>query len=295
MSTDSTKQYQAGTDDEIPQSFFGTLALAYRRFGIMGSLARFLMIREEHQNFIKQAANEDDRQFRMTLLKQFQNIHKKVKCAHRPGQFLTVAKYLLPLEMPGPIVQCGCFKGGSSCKLSLLAKKTGRKLYVCDSFAGLPPPTASDEHLLKSDSDFVNIEFSEGEYCGTLAEVRSNMANFGCLEVCEFVPGFFADSLPKLDVTPAMVFADVDFISSARDCLRYLWPRLLPGGLWFTHEAAFDKFVYGILDPQWWHATLNECPPVMFGAGNGLSVAAGALGFFRKLLASESPKIIGAC
>src|SRR5690606_19018518 len=39
---------------------------------------------------------------------------------------------------PGVLVEAGCFKGGSTAKLSLLAELAGRELVVFDSFEGLP-------------------------------------------------------------------------------------------------------------------------------------------------------------
>jgi len=50
--------------------------------------------------------------------------------------------YILREAPPGVLVECGCYQGGSSAKLCLVAAMTARKLYVCDSFQGLPEVTA---------------------------------------------------------------------------------------------------------------------------------------------------------
>ena len=202
---------------------------------------------------------------------------------------MLLGETILNLDVLGPIVECGCFKGGSTAKLSLLAEHTGRKLYVCDSFCGLPQPDTNEETtFISANSGVPNVQFAAGEYSGSLQEVQNNVRQFGCIDVCEFVPGFFADSLPNLNIQPAWVYIDVDLISSAQDCLRHLWPRLLPGGYWFTHEASFPKYIEGMLDPVFWNECLSQAPPVIFGAGSGLSINAASVAYCRKPLQKAS-------
>lgn len=116
----------------------------------------------------------------------------------------------------------------------------------------------------------------------SLDEVRRNVATYGDVTCCEFVKGFFSDTLPNLEVAPCFVFMDVDLISSARDCIRYLWPRLRPGSRFFTHEAILREFVLGIMDPTFWLETIGEPPPVIFGAGFGCGFGAGDIAYFDK-------------
>jgi hypothetical protein len=188
----------------------------------------------------------------------------------------------MDLDVKGPIVELGAYKGGSTAKLSILAKRTNRKLYVCDSFQGLPKPQIDGENesaIFDTSNKFV---FQEGEFAGSLEEVKSNITRYGHIEVCEFVPGFFNESLPKLDINPAFIFMDVDYVSSARDCLKYLWPQLKKNGYLFTHEAHMEEYIKGCMDRQWWHETLGECPPLMFGAGSGISPVVTGLSFIKK-------------
>lgn len=259
----------------------GTLRLALRQFGLLGSAARFLMLKDELGRFVRRGATAAARRQRRELLERFGQVHRKVPCAHSPLQFALMADKLLELDVPGPMIQCGAFKGGSSAKLSILASLTGRKLYVCDSFAGLPDNADSTTRYV-SFGDAPDYVFGAGEYAGTLDEVKSNIRRAGVIDVCEFVEGWFADTLPGLDVHPAFVFTDVDYVSSARDCLRALWPRLQPGGVWFTHEAMFLTYVEGIMDPEFWSTELGQAPPVMIGAGAGLSAAAPSIAYFEK-------------
>ena len=44
----------------------------------------------------------------------------------------------IPPEVPGAVVECGCFGGGSTANLSLVCDIVDRELIVCDSFEGMP-------------------------------------------------------------------------------------------------------------------------------------------------------------
>jgi hypothetical protein len=277
-----TADYLAQSDELVPKGLLGMARWAVRHYGVLGTLGRLLLMRDGAQRFVRTGATPEDRAYRKELLQKFNLIHHKIACAHSPFQFVLMADYLLGLEVPGPIVECGCFKGGSSAKLSLLAKHTGRRLYVCDSFQGLPEPKLDGEQKLTGHSGLPSFALSAGEYQGGLDEVKENIARYGCIEVCEFIPGFFETSLAALDISPAMVFIDVDLVSSARDCFRHLWHRLAPGGYWFTHEAGMSDYIYGVFDCDFWRTELGECPPVILGAGSGLSVNSASLALIQK-------------
>jgi len=256
---------------------------AFRRWGFLGTIARFLLVKANTKRFLASKSGILNKHQRKMLLSDFRRIQANIPCAHSPYQFVLIANRILELGVDGPIVECGCYKGGSSAKLSILAKITNRPLYICDSFAGLPRPQNTLEACLKEAENRPDGVFTEGEYCATLQEVRKNIETYGCIDVCTFVPGFFEISLKDLHISPACVFIDVDLISSARECLKHLWPVTLENGLWFTHEASYPSYVTGILDANWWVSNLNEIPPVIFGAGSGLSECATGLAYFRKV------------
>jgi O-methyltransferase len=117
--------------------------------------------------------------------------------------------------------------------------------------------------------------------------VQRNVARFGESAVCEWVPGFFSESLPSLDTAPALVFVDADLVSSTRDTLKYLWPRIVPGGRWYTHDANIPELVRGIMDPQWWLSDVGEHPPILWGAGYGLGFQAGGIAYAEKTTAAR--------
>jgi len=278
---DSSQKQDAEESFYVSYNPFDVARYTLKENGLFGTLAKYIAYKIAIKQFLAEPeANKKDREY---VYKRFAIIDKKVKCGHYPYQFLLMAKYILDLNVPGPLVECGSYKGGGSAKLSILAKMTGRKLYICDSFEGLPNPKFESEAKQHGIVYDYNTTFHKGEFTGSLEEVKSNITKYGCIEVCEFVKGFFDKSLPGLNIAPAFVFTDVDYFSSARDCLKNLWPRMEKNGLWFTHEATYHEYIYGILDSTWWRENMNECPPLIIGAGTGLSHLAQAIAYMQKI------------
>lgn len=119
--------------DVTPLDALGTVRLALRQFGFLGATARYLLLRDELRRFVKRGQGAAAQAQRRHILDRFAAIHAAVPCAHSPLQFAIIADHLLALDVPGDIVECGAFKGGSTAKLSVLAGLTGRRLIVCDS------------------------------------------------------------------------------------------------------------------------------------------------------------------
>ena len=260
------------TSDKMPKGFFQYARAATNRFGLMGSFIRYYLQRQAYRQFIAEGLTAVERDNRKKLLKRFSIIEGKIETGHYPNDILAVASKILEINIPGPIVECGAFMGCSSAKLSVVAKMVNRKLYVCDSFQGLPEPESKEELAAAGFGSFPNMTWEQGEFAVSLETVSKNIRRYGEIESCEFVPGFFKDSLPNLDIEPAVIFMDVDFPSSARDVLHNLWPRLAANGWLFTHEAAFPSFISGAFNSEWWRSQLDQCPPMLFGAGTGLSI-----------------------
>lgn len=208
------------------------------------------------------------------LILRIRRITRSVVAATSFTEHLMITRHVLHDLPPGGIlVECGCFKGASTCTLSILAKMTGRRLIVFDSFRGLPDPSDEDQrHMLDSTAEIHS--YQAGTFAGSLQEVREHVRRFGEIDVCEFVPGFFdASMMPymaerKPDI--AFAFLDVDLCSSLRDCLKGIWPRLLEGGVIYTHEAPHREIAGCFHDRRWWKTELATDPPGLVGGGCGL-------------------------
>jgi len=211
---------------------------------------------------------------KILLVSKFVRNTRKIHTASGWQEHLEMASEILkiPPSMKGDIIECGCFKGGSTANLSLVCSLVNRKLVVCDSFEGLPAPDESDKcHYLTHSSR--RIEYESGQYKGTLEEVKENITKYGSIKVCEFVLGYFENTLPKLTENFVFVFLDVDLISSLKTCLIEMWPRLQGGCKLFSHEAQDLAFVSLFFDKEWWQNNLKSPPPGFIGAGTGLPLA----------------------
>jgi hypothetical protein len=192
----------------------------------------------------------------------------------------------IPPEVKGDIIECGCYKGGSTTNLSLVCARVNRRLVVCDSFEGLPPTEARD----KVHYNYIGQRmehYEKGQFCGRLDEVKENIRMYGDIRVCEFIKGYFCDTLPKLDGTMYVTaFVDVDLHQSLEDCVISIWPRLQPGARLFSHEAQDIQFVGLFYDHPWWQKHLHDNAPGFVGAGTGLPLGIGggsSLGYALKI------------
>lgn len=190
-------------------------------------------------------------------------------------------------ELPGDVIECGCWKGASTASLSLACTMVGRRLIVCDSFAGLPD---SEADVVRNYPHLgVYGYYQEGMYEGKLDEVRGNVGKYGNLSVCDFKVGFFCETLPAIKSNIVFAFLDVDLTSSMRDCIRYIWPLLVDGGLIYTDDSCDMEVVRVWFDDAWWGEILGERAPGYVGSGCGLPVSPSfsSLGYAKKITAID--------
>jgi hypothetical protein len=177
----------------------------------------------------------------------------------------------LPRSTSGVVAEFGAFKGMSSATLSLACAITKRRLIVFDSFEGLPTPEEVRDIV-----DGHPLPYEKGGYCGTLDEVKANIRAFGRIEVCEFVKGFYSDTLASRNSEEryAFVFEDADLPSSVRDVVRYVWTRLQPGCPFFCHEARDFDVVAIFFDSAWWENHVGCRAPGLVASGMGVELSA---------------------
>lgn len=221
---------------------------------------------------------------RAELVKAFARNVRDIPSGTSLLQHLALAQAILgiPPQLVGDVVECGAWKGASTASLSLVCKRVGRRLLVCDSFEGLP-----DEGLQVHVATHFGTYgyYKRGMFCGRLEEVRENVKRSGALEVCVFVPGYFSESLKALKDPVAFAFLDVDLVSSTQDCLRHLWPLLIEGREIYTDDAGDLAVVQVFFDDRWWRENLGCPAPGYVGSGCGLPLnpTASSLGYTRKL------------
>ncbi len=173
----------------------------------------------------------------------------------------------VPKSLPGDVVECGCFNGASSANLSLACALTNRRLFVCDSFEGLPAPKPEEQYILCRQDGY--YRWSEGNYeaDGGLEGVKARIRSYGKLDACRFVRGYFEDTLADLETdSVVLVFEDADLPSSVRQTLLHLWPKLEKGCRFYSHEPWSVQVVSLFYDTDFWQRHFGTSPPGFFGA-----------------------------
>jgi hypothetical protein len=170
------------------------------------------------------------------------------------------SRYLVRAAIPGAVVECGVWRGGSAMIAAMAlaaAGDTARELWLYDTYEGMSAPTAEDRDwrgisaadLLRKGED--NKETSVWCY-SSLDEVRSNMVRTGYpVDRMRFVKGKVEDSIPgQAPAQIALLRLDTDFYESTYHELRHLYPRLAPGGVliiddyghWAGARKATDQY-----------------------------------------------------
>ena len=134
--------------------------------------------------------------------------------------------------VPGDLMEAGVWKGGTTIFMRGVLKAHGvtdRKVWVVDSFAGLPSP---DPDLALDDAIAHELLSAVKHFSVSLEEVRANFASHGLLdEQVVFLKGWFKDTLPGAPVSQlALLRLDGDYYESTRDALESMYPKVSVGG-----------------------------------------------------------------
>jgi len=200
-------------------------------------------------------------------------VDNNVKAAHNQSHILQflLAILELPDELHGCIVEAGAYKGAGTAKISHFASFKKRQLHVFDSFEGLPKN--DEQHSISTQGYSIKDWFNEGNFAGSLDEVRKNVKDYGVAEIVTFHPGWFENTLPLFKEPIAAAYLDVDLAASTRTCLKYLYPLLVPGGVIFSQDGDFPLVIDVFKDKDFW---MNEVgcltiPPIE-GLGKKITI-----------------------
>lgn len=177
----------------------------------------------------------------------------------RVAALIAAVRYIEHRQLPGSIVECGVWKGGScmAAALTLLAKNSSKRdLYLYDTFEGMSEPTehdkvistgASAKHLLDTNTKDKSIWAAAG-----IEEVRRNVTSTGYpADKFHFVQGKVEDTIPQtLPDRIAILRLDTDWYESTAHELHHLFPLLEPGGVliiddyghWDGARKAVDEY-----------------------------------------------------
>ena len=142
--------------------------------------------------------------------------------------------------IPGDLIETGAWRGGACIYMRGILAAHGvndRKVYVADSFEGLPvpdedkyPADKGDKHHL---SEFLAVDIDA---------VKRNFARFNLLDdQVIFLKGWFKDTLPTAPIEKISVLRlDGDMYGSTMDALTALYDRLSPGGFCIVDDYALE-------------------------------------------------------
>lgn len=133
----------------------------------------------------------------------------------------------LTRDIPGDTIECGVFKGASSYFICKAVAGSGKTHHLCDSFCGLSEPTAED-----------GAYWSKGDLSAQRRQVEHTLRGFTDLAFHEgWIPGCFAG---LEDAAFSFAHIDVDLFQPTLDSLRFVYPRMRPGGVILFDDYGFS-------------------------------------------------------
>jgi len=140
----------------------------------------------------------------------------------------------------GDFIETGVWRGGACILMRAVLAAYGiedRRVFVADSFEGLPKPDAAQYPVDDGDNHHTKKFLAVSQ-----AEVEQNFERFGLLDnKVVFVNGWFKDSLPKAPIGKlAVLRLDGDMYSSTIESLEALYPKLSPGGFCIVDDWQLD-------------------------------------------------------
>lgn len=172
-----------------------------------------------------------------------------------------LTKYINEKSIEGDVLELGVAKGGCAALIASIifdsnnTNNIERKLWLFDSFEGLPDPT--EEDYINNRTGKHIRPLSRGACCGTLEEVKHllfDIFNFPKDRVI-FVKGWFENTIPverEKIVNIALLRIDGDWYSSTKCCMEGLYSKVKKGGAIIVDDyescygckKAIDEFLF---------------------------------------------------
>lgn len=172
---------------------------------------------------------------------------------------IQAVKYISRHKIPGDIVECGVWKGGSMMAIAktLLAEQdNNRGLYLFDTFSGMSEPSKEDLDFSGQEATKLLDSSSKEDgwiWCNAPMEgVQNVMSKTGYdWDKIHFIQGKVEDTLPRTKPEKiALLRLDTDWYESTRHELIHLFPLLSTDGViiiddygyWQGAKKAVDEY-----------------------------------------------------
>ena len=158
-------------------------------------------------------------------------IKKEVDFAFYPYEaFMIYSIVKTQTSIEGNLAEVGVYQGGSA-KLICEVKKE-KKLYLFDTFTGLPEVSNDDTH-------FGQKHWHDNEFSNTSLESIKQLLNK--YDDVHIIKGIFPESGKDIvDEKFSFVHLDVDLYKSTIDSLRFFFPKMVNGGIILIHDYHSD-------------------------------------------------------
>lgn len=148
----------------------------------------------------------------------------------RMGNLRALAERVIFDGVPGDFIETGVWRGGACIFMRAILETYGvrnRRVWLADSFEGLPPPNPS-----AYPADAGDMFHTYEDLSVSIDEVKRNFEKYGLLDgQVIFLKGWFKDTLPEAPIGRlAILRLDGDMYESTTDALRHLYDRLSPRG-----------------------------------------------------------------
>jgi hypothetical protein len=202
-------------------------------------------------------SNTNDIRSDTAFMDLFMKVHDKTMVGlERSYALYKALNAILDQNIPGALVECGVWKGGSCMLMAniLLNKgKTDRHIYLYDTYEGMTQPGKADGDRANSEWSRLKREGEQSDWCrSTLEEVTANMQSTGYpAEKIFYVKGKVENTIPgTIPAQVALLRLDTDWYESTRHELQHLFPKLVPRGVlliddygaWQGARKATDEF-----------------------------------------------------
>ncbi|MCA1560508.1 MAG: TylF/MycF family methyltransferase [Acidobacteria bacterium] len=156
-------------------------------------------------------------------------------------------RYVTENRIPGAIVECGVWKGGSmmATALTLQTASDIRDLYLFDTFEGMTAPTENDVRYDGKPATGLMAAAPRTDQMWAVAgleEVERNMTRTGYPpERIHYIKGRVEQTVPAQVPCDeiALLRLDTDWYESTRHELLHLYPRVVSGGV-----VIFDDYFH---------------------------------------------------
>jgi hypothetical protein len=174
---------------------------------------------------------------------------------------MRATEYILRHNIPGDIVECGVWRGGSMMAVArtlIKALDTSRHLHLFDTYEGMTPPTEADFVVADGTAaaDLLATEDPQQSFVWAiagLALVKHNLESTGYpASRLHYIKGAVETTIPaQAPDAIALLRLDTDWYESTRHELIHLFPRLVPGGVliiddyghWAGARKAVDEYL----------------------------------------------------